>query len=153
MSRRKVRHPQTKLHEDVDAAINSTFWRNGSPLYLDKNFPSVEGAIVYGMLKDQVYTHFGFPHSSQHLTECFSCNSSFDSGPMVAKELVQHGQLLCFETETSVISGQPPTVPTTLCGTSGRDQLFVSARNISSLVGCGVISMKWRRKCRHGCTA
>ena len=139
----------SKVHEDVDAAINSTFWRNGSPLYLDKNFPSVEGAIVYGMLKDQVYTHFGFPHSNQHLTECFSCSSSFDSGPMVAKELIQHGQLLCFESETSVTSGQPPTVPTTLCGTSGRDQLFVSARNISSLVGCGVIGMKWRRECRE----
>ena len=49
----------SKVHEEVDAAINSTFWRNGSPLYLDKNFPNVEEAIVYGMLKNQVYTHFG----------------------------------------------------------------------------------------------
>ena len=60
---------------------------------------------------------------------------------------MQHGQLLCFETETSVISDQPPTVPTTLCGSTGRDQLFASATNIGSLVGCGVISLQWRRKC------
>ena len=72
---------------------------------------------------------------------------SFDSGPMVARELVQHGQLLCFETETSAVGDQPPTVPATLCSPTGRDQLFASATNIGSLVGCGVISLQWRRKC------
>ena len=137
----------SKVHEDVDTLINSTFWRNGPPQYLDSNFPNIEGAIVYGVLKDQVYTHFGFPHSSQHLSECFSCKSSFDSGPIVAQELVIHGQLLCFNMETSVDSDPPPSAPATLCGPPGRDQLFMSARNISSLVGCGVVGVRWRRKC------
>merc|ERR1711978_464178 len=85
-----------------------------------------------------------FPNISQHLTECFSCKSSFDSGPIVAQELVIHGQLLCFNMETSV-----PSAPATLCGPPGREQLFLSAKNISSLVGCGVVGVKWRRKCHE----
>ena len=48
----------SKVHVDVDVAINSSFWRNGSPLYRDKNFPNVKGAVVYGRLSGETYTHF-----------------------------------------------------------------------------------------------
>ena len=82
----------SKVHTDVDVAINSAFWRHGSPLYLDKNFPNVEGAVIYGKLSGETYTHYGFANSSQHLSQCFHCSSVFDVGPMVVHELVKHGQ-------------------------------------------------------------
>ena len=70
----------SKVHADVDEAINSSFWRQGSPLYTDERFPNVPNAVIYGTLKDQVYTHFGFPNTSQHMTECFKCSAVFDTG-------------------------------------------------------------------------
>ena len=81
----------SKVHTDVDEAINSSFWRHGSPLYTDERFPNVPDAVIYGTLKDQVYTHYGFPNTSQHMTECFKCSAVFDTGKQVAGELLHHG--------------------------------------------------------------
>ena len=54
----------SKAHVDVDVAINSSFWRNGSPLYREKSFPNVEGAVIYGRLSGETYTHYGFANTS-----------------------------------------------------------------------------------------
>ena len=121
---------------------------------LDERFPNVPDAVIYGTLKDQVYTHFEFANTSQHMTECFRCSAVFDTGKQVASELLHHGQILCFDTEVNATSSEqvvdPASAPLiTSISTSGRDELFASVSDISSLVGCGVIGMDWVRMTRR----
>ena len=42
----------SKVHDDIDVVINSSYWRKGSPLYTDPDFPNVPGAVVYATLKN-----------------------------------------------------------------------------------------------------
>ena len=138
----------SKVHEDVDVAINSSFWRNGSPLYTDKHLPNVPNAVIYGVLKGEVYKHLGFPNTSQHLAQCFSCSTHIDAGPRVASELLLHGQILCFDTQMSIPDKAPLTEPAPAGVPPGRDELFASFNDISGLVKCGVIATTWVRKTR-----
>ena len=91
----------SKIHENVAQALNSSFWRKGSELYLRPEFPSIPEGIVYGQLKDEKFTHFGLPSTPQHLTTCNFCSFNVESGEVIANQLISENQLLCFDTRTA----------------------------------------------------
>ena len=53
--------------------LNSSFYRHGSPLYLENDFP--QNFDVYAYMSGQKWTWVGFPNQDQHVLTCGFCQT------------------------------------------------------------------------------
>ena len=82
----------SKQHADIDQVLNGSFYRHGSPLYLEDDFPA--NFAVYENITNEQYTFLGFPNSDQHLINCTQCQmSNLSTGTEVVERLLVTVQL------------------------------------------------------------
>ena len=89
-----------KCHSNLEEKLNGDFWRTGSKLLKNPDFPNVEGCIVYAQLRNQTFTFFGLPNSFQYIISCQNCSVNFEVGQNICDQLVRSAQMLCFQTST-----------------------------------------------------
>ena len=63
----------SKIHPDIHEVLNSSFYRHGSPKYVEEDFP--KNFSIYAYLTGQKYVFLGFPNQDQHLATCGFCQT------------------------------------------------------------------------------
>ena len=63
----------SKVHPDIHEVLNSSFYRHGSPLYLENDFP--QNFDVYAYMSGQKWIWVGFPNQDQHVATCGFCQT------------------------------------------------------------------------------
>ena len=58
----------SKMHPDIHEVLNSDFYRHGSPMYTEDNFPG--NFSVYAYMAGQQFTFIGFPNQDQYVANC-----------------------------------------------------------------------------------